>query len=75
MKIVSWNCNGALRNKLHELVNLKADIYVIQECKNPSNHPNTPYELWGANHLWIGDSKTKGLGIFAKKDIEMLPLN
>ena len=75
MKVVSWNCNGALRNKLHELVKLNADIYIIQECENPINYPNTPYELWGTNHLWIGNSKNRGLGIFARRDIDLLPLN
>ena len=39
MKIISWNCRGATdrkgfsKDKLEYITNFKADIYVIQECK------------------------------------------
>ena len=35
MKIISWNCNGALRNKFQHIAELEADIYIIQECEDP----------------------------------------
>ena len=66
MKIVTWNCNGALRNKFQFIDELKADIYVIQECENPSVVKHDGYKQWSSNYLWIGDSKNKGLGVFAK---------
>jgi exonuclease III len=71
MKIVTWNCNGALRRKFEQLSIFDADIYVIQECEDPSNTNDKSYEEWSMNHLWIGDSKNKGLGIFAKQSINL----
>lgn len=34
MKIVSWNANGKFREKYKAILELDADIYVIQECEN-----------------------------------------
>jgi exonuclease III len=75
MKIVSWNCNGALRRKFGDISEFNADIYVIQECEDPSKTKNEGYREWSRNHLWIGDSKNKGLGIFAKPEIVIKSLN
>lgn len=71
MKIVSWNCNGKFRKKFKNVVKLNADIYVIQECENPTNFKNTNYFSFASNYIWIGDNKNKGLGIFAKDNIEL----
>lgn len=71
MKIVSWNCNGALRKKLGALSALKADIYVIQECEDPLRCPDTDYKAWAANHLWVGENKNRGLGVFASEGIAL----
>lgn len=68
MKIVTWNCNGALRNKFEHLSQLNADLYLIQECENPDLAKHHQYLTWANNFLWIGDNKNKGLGIFAKND-------
>ena len=75
MKIVSWNCSGAFRNKFQFIQELDADIYVIQECENPRTTKNSEYNEWTSNHLWIGDNKNKGLGIFAKENIRLQKLN
>lgn len=75
MKIVSWNCNGALRKKFEYISDFNADIYIIQECENPVESKHKKYQKWAGNYLWIGDSKNKGLGIFAKQGIEIKKLN
>jgi exonuclease III len=69
LKIVTWNCNGAFRKKFHSLINYQADIYIIQECENPIESKDNEYQIWANNYLWIGDTKNKGLGIFAKPEI------
>lgn len=75
MKIVTWNCNGALRNKFEILSNYKADIYIIQECESPEQTQHKEYIHWAKNHLWIGSNKNKGLGIFAAEHISIDPLS
>ncbi len=75
MKLVTWNCNGAFRNKYEHISCFDADIYIIQECENPIESKSLNYKVWSENHLWIGDSKNKGLGIFAKKEIKLTALN
>lgn len=75
MKIVTWNCNGALRKKFEYVISLKADIYVIQECENPAETKSKEYKEWANNYLWTGSSKNKGLGIFVTKNLKIKQLN
>lgn len=71
MKLVTWNCNGALRNKFQSLAGYNADIIVIQECEDPSKTNNKEYQSWASNFIWKGDNKNKGLGIFCKDSINL----
>lgn len=71
MKIITWNCNGALRNKFKAFNFYDADILVIQECENPLNSRDLNYSNWAKNYIWYGDNKNKGIGIFAKPDIKL----
>jgi exonuclease III len=75
MRIVSWNCNGALRKKLVALHSYDADVYVIQECENPNESSCPDYRAWASNYLWVGGNKNKGLGVFAKPEIALASLN
>lgn len=71
MKIITWNCNGAFRQKYHLLEKFNADILVIQECENPLNHRSQEYTLWCQNYVWIGANVNKGLAIFAKPQVKI----
>lgn len=75
MRIVTWNCNGALRKKYQLVSEYDADIYIIQECENPILSNDIGYKEWANNHLWLGETKNKGLGIFAGANISISPLN
>ena len=71
MKIISWNCNGKFREKFRDILELDADIYVIQECENPAESSCVEYVDFAKNHLWIGEHKSKGLGVFAREGVRM----
>ncbi|SHJ80998.1 Exonuclease III [Maribacter aquivivus] len=75
MKILTWNCNGALRRKFEHLLDYDADINVVQECENPAETTHKAYNQFAQNYLWIGDSKNKGIGVFAKDYIKLERLN
>lgn len=71
LRIVTWNCNGALRKKWHRLATLKADVYAVQECEDPCQTKDAAYTAWGTNHLWTGANKNKGLGVFAASELPL----
>jgi exonuclease III len=73
MRIVSWNCGGALGNKFQSLTALNADICVVQECEDPARTNNVPFREWATNYLWVGDNKNRGLGVFARPGVAIEP--
>ncbi|WP_306010080.1 endonuclease/exonuclease/phosphatase family protein [Bacillus sp. MMSF_3328] len=75
MKIITWNAAMRFREKIDEILPLKADILIIPECESS--------EKWKENQvkpinqfLWFGDNLNKGLGIITlnnKLHIELHP--
>jgi len=74
MKITTWNCNGALRNKLVQIERLDADVIIVQECEDPKKSTQM-YKAWAINYIWEGENKNKGIGVFAKPGIKLERLN
>lgn len=68
MKLITWNCQGAFRNKAEIILSYRPDILVVQECEHPdklffnstTQRPNDFY--------WYGNNIHKGIGIFFYSD-------
>lgn len=73
MRIVSWNCNCALRKKTEAIDSLNADLLVIQECEDPERSLKI-YQQWGGCYIWEGFSKNKGIGAFARNGTKIKSL-
>jgi exodeoxyribonuclease-3 len=65
MKIISWNCQGAFRNKAEIIQRDKPDILVVQECEHPPKLLFSSTTVKPTDSLWFGDNQSKGLGIFS----------
>lgn len=65
LRIVTWNCNMAFRNKARYILKYKPDIVVVPECEHPDKIKfghNTPFP---SDFFWYGDNIHKGLGVFS----------
>ena len=71
MKIVSWNCNGSFRTKYKQILELNADIYVIQECESPIEFRDKELIRITENCIWEKGANKKGLLIFSKKNVKI----
>ena len=66
LRLVTWNCNGALRKKWRTLEPLDADVLIVQECEDPERSKDAAYLEWSGNYLWVGSTKNKGIGVFVR---------
>src|SRR5689334_4456661 len=65
MKIVTWNCNMAFRNKAEFILKHKPDILVVPECEHPDKLIFRKKSHQYQDVLWFGTNQNKGLGIFS----------
>jgi exodeoxyribonuclease III len=68
LRLVSWNCNMALRLKFDRLLSLRPDVAVVQECADP-DAAGKGWRPDCAGYDWIGFNPDKGLGIFTFGDL------
>ena len=47
---------------------------MVQECENPAQSTNE-YRTWAGDYLWVGTSKNKNIGVFAKNGNQIRALN
>lgn len=71
MRIVTWNCQMALHQKIDSLLSLNADVAVIPECSEKSVIACRQYRF---NTLWFGSNPRKGPGIICREDWLLRPL-
>lgn len=64
MRIVSWNCNGAFRNKYELIAGYQPDIIVAPESESPEFLAKSEQNIPCENHIWDGESACRGLSIF-----------
>ena len=65
MKLITWNCQGAFREKAEIILAHNPDILVVQECESPQKLIFKNQTIKPSNFLWFGDNNNKGLGIFS----------
>lgn len=65
MKIITWNCNMAFRNKAELILQHKPDILVVPECEHPDKLNINSFSIQPTDVLWFGANQNKGLGIFS----------
>ncbi len=66
-RIITWNCNLALQGKLSELLMLRPDVAIVQECEKDLVAPA------GWHFRWLGDGPRKGLGVLAREQLVLGP--
>ena len=65
MKIITWNCQGAFRNKAEAIFVHSPDILVVQECEHPDKLIFNQQLSKPDDMLWFGDNAHKGLCVLS----------
>ncbi len=68
MKIITWNCQGALRKKLDIILLKKPDILIIQECESKEKLFLDSNNQIPLDSYWYGNNIHKGIGVFSFSD-------
>ena len=75
MRIISWNCQGGYRKKIDNILELKPDIVVIQECENLERLRAFCKEKIPLKSFWFGGFYPhRGVGVFFYKDYQILSM-
>jgi hypothetical protein len=61
MRLVTWNCSGALHRKFDALLRLRPDIAIVCECAQPERLRARGCD---GNPIWIGQNPNRGLAVF-----------
>ena len=61
MRVVAWNCAGALHRKIDALMALRPDLAVISEAADRERLIAQVPELAEASLVWVGENPNKGL--------------
>ncbi len=75
MKLTTWNCNMAFRKKAAIILTTKPDILIVPECEHPDKLIFTKETPKATSHVWFGENKNKGLGIFSYSNYTIEILN
>jgi len=74
MRIITWNCNKAFRNKVNLISKLNPDVAVIQECENINDlifdDDRQPY-----NKFHYGLNNKIGIGLLSYTSYKFNPMN
>ncbi len=75
MKIITWNCNMAFRDKAQYILALSPDILVVPECEHPDKIIFPSNFKQPTDKLWFGKNQHKGLGVFSFCDFRIKVLD
>ncbi len=65
MKIITWNCNMAFRNKAEQILTYSPDILIVPECEHPDKIKFPQNFKQPTDKLWFGNNQNKGLAVFS----------
>lgn len=68
MKIVTWNCQGALHNKIDDFLLLIPALAVIPKMASPAVLRNKLRSEMNFQAVWIGQGANKRLGVLINTD-------
>jgi hypothetical protein len=65
IRLVVWNCNMRLHDKVEALRDLRPDLAVLPECACPEVLLRRSPEIGAADFAWTGPNPAKGLAVLA----------